>query len=95
MPAYMIVEIEVHDAKAFEEYRKMVVPTIQKYGGKYLVRGGKTEVLEGGWNPKRIVVLEFDSVDKAKQWYHSEDYRPAKEIRLGATTGNTVLVEGV
>ena len=91
----MIVEIDVHDAKAFEEYRKLVAPTIQKYGGKYLVRGGKTEVLEGGWNPKRIVVLEFDSVDKAKQWYDSEDYRPAKAIRLAATSSDTILVEGV
>lgn len=95
MAAYMIVDIDVHDAKAFEQYRNMVVPTIQKYGGKYLVRGGKTEVLEGNWDPKRVVVLQFDSVEKAKQWYDSEDYRPAKKIRLGATTGNTLLVEGV
>ena len=73
----------------------MVVPTIEKYGGRYLVRGGRTEVLEGNWQPKRVVVLEFASADKARQWYESEDYRPARAIRMKASSGNVILVEGV
>jgi uncharacterized protein (DUF1330 family) len=95
MAAYLIVDIDVRDAKAFDEYRKMVVPTIQKYGGRYLVRGGATTVLEGNWQPKRVVVLEFDSVERAREWYDSADYRPARDIRLKASSGNAVLVEGI
>jgi uncharacterized protein (DUF1330 family) len=95
MAAYMIVDIDVQDPKAFETYRKMVVPTIEKYGGKYLVRGGATSVLEGNWQPKRVVVLQFDSVERAREWYDSPEYRPARDIRLKASTGNAVLVEGV
>jgi uncharacterized protein (DUF1330 family) len=95
MAAYMIVEIEVHDAAAYEEYRKLVGPTLQQYGGKFIVRGGKVEVLEGSWNPKRLVVLEFDSVARARQWYDSEEYRVPKQIRMKASSGNLVLVEGV
>ena len=95
MPAYIIVDNEIHDPKAYEEYRKLVVPTLQKFGAKFLVRGGDTVALEGGWKPKRLVVLEFESAAKARQWYNSEDYRHAKEIRMKASTGNVVLVEGL
>ncbi|HEX7952167.1 MAG TPA: DUF1330 domain-containing protein [Burkholderiales bacterium] len=95
MSAYMIVEIEVHDSAAYEEYRKLVGPTLQQYGGKFIVRGGKVDVLEGSWNPKRLVVLEFDSAARARQWYDSEEYRVPKQIRMKASSGNLVLVEGV
>jgi uncharacterized protein (DUF1330 family) len=94
MSAYVIVDIEVHDAAAYDEYRKVVGATLAKYGGKFVVRGGKIEVLEGSWNPKRIVVLEFESAARARQWYDSEEYRVPKQMRMRASKGNTILVEG-
>ena len=95
MAAYIIVDIDVTDPGAYEEYRKLVPPLVAKYGGKYLVRGGELETMEGGWTPKRLAVLEFDSVDRAKRFYYSEDYEPVKQIRLKATNSKMVLVEGV
>ncbi len=94
MPAYMIVDIDVHDAAAYDEYRKLVGATLAQYGGKFVVRGGKIDVLEGSWNPKRIVVLEFDSAARARQWYDSEEYRVPRQIRMRASKGNIIVVEG-
>ena len=95
MSAYVIVDIEIHDPAAYDEYRKLVGPTLVQYGGKFVVRGGKIEVLEGNWNPKRIVILEFESAARARAWYDSEEYRAPKQIRMKASKGNLVLVEGV
>ncbi|UUX49636.1 DUF1330 domain-containing protein [Nisaea acidiphila] len=95
MPAgYLIAQIDVSDADAFEEYRKLVPATITAFGGEYLVRGGKQEQLEGNSNP-RTVVLRFDSFEKAHEWYHSSDYEKPKAMRQAASKGNVVLVEGV
>lgn len=94
MSAYFIVDIEVTDPEAYEEYRRHVPPLVAKHGGKYLVRGGEFEVLEGGWTPNRLVVLEFPSSAAAKEFYDSDEYRPLKEIRLKATNSTGVLVEG-
>ncbi len=94
MPAYIIVELEVTDPVAFEAYRKQVPATIAQYGGRYVVRGGATETLEGGWSPKRLVVLEFASMDQAKRWYNSEAYRDPKALRFTAATSKAILVEG-
>jgi uncharacterized protein (DUF1330 family) len=94
MAAYLIAEIDVQDAALFEEYRKIVPATIARHGGKYLVRGGATDTLEGGWTPKRIVVLEFPSMDQARKWYHSSDYAPALAMRLRAAKSRAILVEG-
>lgn len=94
MPAYIIVELEVTDPQSFDEYRQQVPATIAQYGGRYVVRGGQTETLEGGWDPKRIVVLEFASVDQAKRWYNSEEYRGPKALRFRAATSKAILVEG-
>jgi uncharacterized protein (DUF1330 family) len=94
MAAYLIAEIDVHDAALFEEYRKLVPATIARHGGKYLVRGGATETLEGGWTPKRMVVLEFPSLEQARKWYHSADYAPALAMRLKAARTKAILVEG-
>ena len=69
MSAYVIVDIEIHDAAGYDEYRKVVGATLSAYGGKFVVRGGKIDVLEGSWKPKRIVVLEFDSAARAREWY--------------------------
>ena len=95
MPAYFIVENEVTDHTGFEEYRKQVQGTVEKYGGKFLVRGGEVQALEGDWKPKRIVVTEFPNTEQARRWYDSEDYRALKALRLRTTRGSVVLVEGV
>ena len=94
MAGYVIAEVDVHDTALFEEYRKLVPPTIAQYGGKYLVRGGATDSKEGGWNPKRVVVLEFASADQARKWYHSPEYAPALAIRLKSAKAKMVIVEG-
>ena len=95
MAAYLIVDIDVTDPGAYEEYRRLVPPLVAKYGGKYLVRGGASVTIEGDWTPKRLAVLEFESAEQAKQFYNSDDYEPVKQIRLKATNSNMVLVEGV
>ena len=95
MAAYFIVELEVQDAALLEQYRARVPATIERYGGRYLVRGGRYETLEGEWRPARIVVLEFPSMAEARRWYDSDEYRPLKAQRLAAARGSVVLVEGV
>ncbi len=95
MSAYVIVDIEIHDAAAYDEYRKVVGATLVQYSGKFVVRGGKIDVLEGSWHPKRIVVLEFESAARARQWYDSEEYRMPKQIRMRASKGNIIVVEGI
>lgn len=95
MAGYIIAQIEITDPAGFEEYRQRVKPTIEKYGGKYLVRGGKLETLEGDWHPKRLVVLEFESVEQARQWYTSQEYEELKQMRLKAAISEVILVEGI
>ena len=95
MPAYFIVDLEVTDPVGIEEYRKGVPATIAKYGGRYLVRGGKYEALEGKWRPQRVVLLEFPSVEQAKRWYDSEEYRGLKALRFKTARTDLILVEGV
>jgi uncharacterized protein (DUF1330 family) len=95
MSAYLIVDIDVRDAASLDEYRKQVPATLTKYGGRFMVRGGRFEKLEGNWQPKRLVLLEFPGVEQAKRWYDSEEYRPLKTMRLKASNSNLILVEGV
>jgi uncharacterized protein (DUF1330 family) len=95
MSAYIIVEIEVTDPVGYEEYKRQAGATVHKYGGKYIVRGGKTEVLEGDWKTKRIVVLEFPTVDRAKEWLNSEEYREPRKMRHRTARTNMIVVEGV
>ena len=94
MAAYVIGEIEVMDPGAYDEYRKQVPATVSKYGGRFVVRGGKVETLEGGWSPKRIVALEFPSVEQAQKWYRSSEYAPLIKLRQRASRGKLILVEG-
>ena len=94
MPAYIIVEIEIHDAETYEEYKKLTPISLAAYGGKFIVRGGKTETLEGGWQPQRIVVLEFPTVERAKEWWASEEYAPAKNLRQRTAHTKMIVVEG-
>ena len=94
MKAYVIVEITIHNQQLYDEYIKLTPATIAAYDGKFIVRGGKTESLEGNWNPQRLVVLEFPSVDRAKEWWGSEGYSKAKAIRQRAATTKMLVVEG-
>ena len=95
MSAYVIVEIDVQDPVGYEEYKKQASATVHAHGGKYIARGGKTEVLEGDWQPKRIVILEFASMDRAKKWLNCEEYREPRKMRHRTAKTNMILVEGV
>jgi len=95
MSAYVIVEVNITDAPLFQEYAKGAPATIAAYGGRYLVRGGAVDAKEGGWAPKRVVVLEFPSMAQARKWYDSAEYKPLLEMRLRAASSNLILVEGV
>ena len=95
MPAYVIAHIDVKDPVRYEDYKKMSPVSIQKFGGRFIARGGQAEVLEGTWQPKRLVLLEFPSVEVAKQWWASEDYRPAKELRQATSVGDMIVLEGI
>ena len=94
MAAYVIGEIEVTDPATYEEYRKQVLATVAKYGGRFVVRGGKVEPLEGGWSPKRLVMLEFPSMEQALKWYRSPEYAPLIKLRQKAARGKLLVVEG-
>ena len=95
MPAYVIVDLTVTDLPTMEEYRKRVPATLTAYGGRFLVRGGAHQTVEGDWKPNRLVILEFPTMDQAKRWYHSEEYREPLAMRLRAGHANMVMVEGV
>lgn len=94
MSAYIIVDIDIHDSAQYDQYRKLVSPTLTAYGGKFLVRGGAAETLEGDWRPRRIVVLEFPSTEKAKAWWDSPEYSEARAIRQRAAHTRMIVVEG-
>jgi len=93
MNAYVIGEVEVTDPAVYDDYRKQVLATITKYGGRFLARGGKSEPLEGA-APKRMVVLEFPSYEQALKWYRSPEYAPLITLRQKGSKGRLVLVEG-
>jgi len=95
MAAYVIVDLVVTDPVTMDEYRKQVPTTLAKYGGRFLVRGGAHHTVEGDWKPNRVVVLEFPSLEQAKRWYDSEEYREPKAMRLRAGRANLIMVEGV
>jgi len=85
--AYVIVQVDVNDPVRYEDYKSMVPPSIAKFGGRFLVRGGKTHTLEGGWAPKRFVMVEFPSVEQAKAWWASPEYSAAKALRQAVGPG--------
>ena len=95
MSAYVIADVSITDPDLFAEYRQLVPATIEKYGGRFVVRGGAVETKEGGWSPARIVVLEFPSMEKARSWYHSPEYAPALAMRLKSANAKMIFVEGV
>jgi uncharacterized protein (DUF1330 family) len=95
MPAYVVVEVEVNDPVRYENYKAMVPPSLETYGGRFLVRGGKVETLEGDWSPKRFVMVEFPSAEQAKTWWASEEYAEAKALRQATARTQMIVVEGV
>ncbi len=95
MAAYVIVDIHITDPVLYEEYKKLAPASVALYGGKYIARGGQTEVLEGEWTPKRLVILQFESIEQAKKWLHSPEYREAREMRHKSALTNMVVIEGV
>lgn len=95
MPAYVVVNVTVHDPARYEEYKRLATPTIPAYGGRYIARGGAVEVREGGWSPARLVILEFPDVERARAWWSSPEYAAAKAMRQGCADTQLVIAEGV
>ncbi len=95
MPAYIVAEVEVLDKERYETYKQMVPASLAAYGGRFIVRGGAAETLEGDWLPKRLVILEFPSVAQAKAWWGSSEYAEAKALRQATARARMIVVEGV
>ena len=95
MPAYLVAEIEITDAEGYKEYSRVVPATIEKFGGRFLVRGGKAHPLEGDIPERRRVIVEFPSIEQAKAWYHSPDYAKPLAMRQAASKGRLMFLEGV
>lgn len=95
MSAYLIYDVEIHDPGPYGEFMTRVKPIMEALGGRYLVRGGRHEVLEGEWQPTRLVLFEFPDLDAARSAFTSEEYAPLKELRQSCSTGSVVIVEGI
>lgn len=94
MAAFVLIDIDVTEPVGYDEYKKLAPEAVAAYGGKYLARGGKVEVLEGSWTPRRLVILQFDTVDRAKHWLASQEYSAAKQLRHRTASSNMIVVEG-
>jgi uncharacterized protein (DUF1330 family) len=94
VPAYVVVDVQRTDLEAAARYSALSGPSVARHGGRFLARGGALQVLEGTWEPERLVVIEFPSVEVAGTWYDSDDYREARAVREHAGTWSMVLVEG-
>jgi len=94
MSAYLISTIEIKDPAGYEEYRKLVGAPLAKYGGKFIVRGGEIEYMEGEWRPKRVVVVEFESLDKARAFHRSPEYAEAIKIHPRTSESSVLIVQG-
>ena len=95
MAAYLIVDLDVADLSALDQYRRQAVPLLAKYGGRTLIRLGAGEVLEGDWRPKRMMCLEFATMEALKRWWTSEEYQPLKPLRRRVSRANVIAVQGV
>jgi uncharacterized protein (DUF1330 family) len=94
MSAYVIMDIEVTDAEGYKEYVRLAPETVAQFGGRYLARGGRNETLEGDWQAKRLVILEFENVERAREWLNSPEYAPVRALRHKYAKTNMVVVEG-
>ena len=95
MPAYLISTIEITDPAGYEEYRKLVAPALQQYGGRFIVRGGPVHYLEGQWQPRRVVVVDFENVERAKAFSDATEYAQDKAIRQPTSNSSVIVVEGL
>lgn len=95
MPAYVIARVEVTDRDKYNEYLKAGPGTIAQYGGRFIARNGEKATLEGPEETRRMIILEFPSLAKAKEWYNSKEYQDAKKLRAGASIGSLIAIEGV
>jgi uncharacterized protein (DUF1330 family) len=95
MPAYVLVEIEILDPEAYARYMPLAPPAVAAHGGRYLARGGKTDLLEGDAAPARIAIIEFPSIERAREWWESAQYKAAREVRRNAARARMVAVQGV
>jgi uncharacterized protein (DUF1330 family) len=95
VPAYLIVDNEITDPKVYDEYRRQVVPLLARFAGRFLVRGGAISHLEGDWKPRRLVIIEFPTMDALQAFYHSPEYAPMRALRQSASTGSVVVAGGV
>ena len=94
MTAYVIFDIKVNNPDGYEDYKILAPSAISKYGGKYIARGGEKEVLEGDWNPERVVILEFENINNAKKWIDSPEYKVARKLRHKYASSNIIVVQG-
>ena len=95
MPAYVINDMEVTNPELLEEYKKLSAPIVKQFGGRFIARGGRVVTLEGDWNPQRVVILEFPTLEQAKAWAESVEYAPAKLLRQRASKSKLIVIEGV
>jgi uncharacterized protein (DUF1330 family) len=95
MTAYLVADIQVTDAAGYEEYRRIVGESIAAFGGRFLTRGGTTEVVEGSWRPKRLVIVEFPTMEQLRAWYASPAYAPALALRKRCAVSNLAMAEGI
>jgi len=95
MSAYVVVQVEINDPVRYADYKGMVPASLEKYGGRFIVRGGQIHTMEGDWAPKRFVLVEFPSVERAKAWWDSPEYREARDLRWATASSQLIIVEGV
>jgi uncharacterized protein (DUF1330 family) len=95
MPAFVIVDVTIRDKKEYKEYKKLTLAAVAAYDGRFVVRGGETAIMEGSWDPERVVILEFPTVERAKEWWGSDIYSKAKVIRQRSADTNMIIVQGV
>ncbi len=95
MPAYVVADIEVKDAAGYDAYKRGVAATVEQYGGRFLVRGGEATPLEGDWAPSRLVIIEFPTMEALRGWYRSPAYAPLLKLRMAASDGRLIAVEGL
>lgn len=95
MPAYVIANVRIEEPVRYEDYKRMVPGTLAAFGGRFIARGGKVDVLEGDWRPERLVILEFPSVERARAWWNSPEYAEARSLRQATSTGTLLILEGL
>ena len=95
MAGYAIIDTEITDKETFSKFIERIPAVVESYGGKFVVRGGTVEVVQGDWNPSRLVIIEFESAEQALNWENSQEFAELRELRNGASNSNVIVIEGV